>query len=165
MHFRRSTRPFLASLWYTKSFVSVLCGTPVTGSGSSSPFCSKVKRSTSFFKRWWHCFNYALMCVIAADSGWPFPSSSGRLRVERQSQDSVTLSWSSGRHRVCVWHFPFRLEILCEDEVMVTFNSKGKLWFETLQDPPRWGPVGVLETNQHTRKKIKLNFLCVFFLC
>uniref|UniRef100_A0A8C4GYM8 Glucosidase, alpha; neutral C n=1 Tax=Dicentrarchus labrax TaxID=13489 RepID=A0A8C4GYM8_DICLA len=27
-------------------------------------------------------------------------------------------------HRVCVWHFPFRLEILCEDEVMVTFNSK-----------------------------------------
>uniref|UniRef100_A0A8C3A078 Glucosidase alpha, neutral C n=1 Tax=Cyclopterus lumpus TaxID=8103 RepID=A0A8C3A078_CYCLU len=66
-----------------------------------------------------------------------FPSpSSGRLRVERQSEDSVTLSWSSGRHRLCVWRFPFRLEILCEDEVMVTFNSKGKLWFEKLQDPP-----------------------------
>uniref|UniRef100_A0A8C3G4V9 Glucosidase alpha, neutral C n=1 Tax=Cyclopterus lumpus TaxID=8103 RepID=A0A8C3G4V9_CYCLU len=56
-----------------------------------------------------------------------FPSpSSGRLRVERQSEDSVTLSWSSGRHRLCVWRFPFRLEILCEDEVMVTFNSKDK---------------------------------------
>ncbi|XP_036928314.1 neutral alpha-glucosidase C [Acanthopagrus latus] len=60
-----------------------------------------------------------------------------RMRVERKSKDSVTLSWSSGRHQVRVWHFPFRLEILCEDEVMVTFNSKGKLWFETLQDPPR----------------------------
>uniref|UniRef100_A0A8C4GYI2 Glucosidase, alpha; neutral C n=1 Tax=Dicentrarchus labrax TaxID=13489 RepID=A0A8C4GYI2_DICLA len=41
-----------------------------------------------------------------------------------QSKYCVSLSWSSGRHRVCVWHFPFRLEILCEDEVMVTFNSK-----------------------------------------
>uniref|UniRef100_A0A8C4GYE6 Glucosidase, alpha; neutral C n=1 Tax=Dicentrarchus labrax TaxID=13489 RepID=A0A8C4GYE6_DICLA len=40
------------------------------------------------------------------------------------SKYCVSLSWSSGRHRVCVWHFPFRLEILCEDEVMVTFNSK-----------------------------------------
>ncbi|XP_076604059.1 neutral alpha-glucosidase C isoform X2 [Chaetodon auriga] len=59
-----------------------------------------------------------------------------QLRVERRSEDSVTLSWASGRHRVCVWRFPFRLEILCEDEVLVTFNSKGKLWFETLQDPP-----------------------------
>ncbi|XP_074516018.1 neutral alpha-glucosidase C isoform X1 [Sebastes fasciatus] len=59
-----------------------------------------------------------------------------QLRVERQSEDSVTLSWSSGRHQVCVWHFPFRLEILCEDKVMVTFNSKGKLWLETLRDPP-----------------------------
>uniref|UniRef100_A0A3Q3XRP1 Uncharacterized protein n=1 Tax=Mola mola TaxID=94237 RepID=A0A3Q3XRP1_MOLML len=63
-------------------------------------------------------FNCAFICV------------SGRLRVERQSEDSVTLCWSSGRHRVCVWHFPFRLEILCEDEVMVTFNSRGKLWLE-----------------------------------
>ncbi|KAM8916128.1 neutral alpha-glucosidase C isoform 4-T8 [Spinachia spinachia] len=59
-----------------------------------------------------------------------------RLRVEGQSKDCVTLSWSAGRHQVCVWRFPFRLEILCEDKVMVTFNSKGKLWFETLQDPP-----------------------------
>ncbi|XP_045918186.1 neutral alpha-glucosidase C isoform X2 [Micropterus dolomieu] len=60
-----------------------------------------------------------------------------QLRVERQSKDSVTLSWSSGCHKICVWRFPFRLEILCEDDVMVTFNTKGKLWFETLQDPPR----------------------------
>ncbi|KAM6968671.1 neutral alpha-glucosidase C [Tautogolabrus adspersus] len=65
-----------------------------------------------------------------------------QLRAVRQCQHSITLSWSSGCHQVCVWHFPFRLEILCEDEVAVTFNSKGKLWFETLQDPPRVTPHG-----------------------
>ncbi|KAM4542719.1 neutral alpha-glucosidase C [Odontesthes bonariensis] len=59
-----------------------------------------------------------------------------RLRVERQTKDFVTLSWSSGRHSARVWHFPFRLEILCEQEVVVTFNSKGKLSFDRLQDPP-----------------------------
>lgn len=59
------------------------------------------------------------------------------MRVEQESLDSVTLSWSSGRHRVCVWHSPFRLEVLCEEEVMLTFNSKSKLWFEALQDPTR----------------------------
>ncbi|XP_069016551.1 neutral alpha-glucosidase AB-like [Embiotoca jacksoni] len=60
-----------------------------------------------------------------------------QLRVDRQTEDSVTLSWSSGRHRVRVWHFPFRLEVLCEQEVMLTFNSEGKLWFEKQQEPPR----------------------------
>ncbi|KAI4797612.1 hypothetical protein KUCAC02_024974 [Chaenocephalus aceratus] len=60
-----------------------------------------------------------------------------QLRVERRSKLCVSLSWSSGRHQICVWHFPFRLEILCEDKVMVTFNSRSKLWFETLQDPAR----------------------------
>ncbi|XP_034000316.1 neutral alpha-glucosidase C [Trematomus bernacchii] len=65
-----------------------------------------------------------------------------QLRVERRSKLCVSLSWSSGRHQICVWHFPFRLEILCEDKVMVTFNSRSKLWFETLQDPPRRGCEG-----------------------
>ncbi|XP_054862034.1 neutral alpha-glucosidase C [Amphiprion ocellaris] len=58
------------------------------------------------------------------------------LRVDQHTKDSVTLSWSSGRHQARVWHFPFRLEILCENKVIVTFNAKGKLWFEALQDPP-----------------------------
>ncbi|XP_058472345.1 neutral alpha-glucosidase C [Solea solea] len=60
-----------------------------------------------------------------------------QLRVETQTGDAVTLSWSSGCHQVRVWSFPFQLEILCEDEVMLTFNAKEKLWFETLQDRPR----------------------------
>uniref|UniRef100_A0AAX7SML5 Glucosidase, alpha n=1 Tax=Astatotilapia calliptera TaxID=8154 RepID=A0AAX7SML5_ASTCA len=59
------------------------------------------------------------------------------LRVEKQTKDSVTFSWSFGRYQLRVWHSPFRLEILCEQEVMVTFNSKDKLWFERLQHRPR----------------------------
>ncbi|KAM9354808.1 neutral alpha-glucosidase C [Pholidichthys leucotaenia] len=59
-----------------------------------------------------------------------------QLRVEGQTQDSVTISWSSGPHQVRVWSSPFRLEILCEQELEVTFNSQDKLWFESLQDPP-----------------------------
>uniref|UniRef100_A0A669BGP8 Glucosidase alpha, neutral C n=1 Tax=Oreochromis niloticus TaxID=8128 RepID=A0A669BGP8_ORENI len=54
----------------------------------------------------------------------------------KQTKDSVTLSWSSGCYQLRVWHSPFRLEILCEQEVMVTFNSKDKLWFERLQHRP-----------------------------
>ncbi|XP_076733990.1 neutral alpha-glucosidase C-like [Maylandia zebra] len=60
-----------------------------------------------------------------------------QLRVEKQTKDSVTFSWSFGRYQLRVWHSPFRLEILCEQEVMVTFNSKDKLWFERLQHRPR----------------------------
>ncbi|XP_069391497.1 neutral alpha-glucosidase AB-like [Paralichthys olivaceus] len=60
-----------------------------------------------------------------------------QLRVKRQTKDCVTLTWSSGRYQARLWSFPFYLEILCEEEVMVTFNSRRKLWFETLQDRPR----------------------------
>lgn len=88
----------------------------------------------------------------------------GRMSVERQSKDSVTLSWSSGRHQVRVWHFPFRLEILCEDEVMVTFNSKGKLWFETLQEPPRWGcQVTDAQWIRNNTWRLELNDMFLFF--
>ncbi|XP_028251698.1 neutral alpha-glucosidase C isoform X2 [Parambassis ranga] len=68
-----------------------------------------------------------------------------QLRMERQSKESLTLSWASGHHQVRVWHFPFRLEILCGHEALVTFNPKGKLWFEALQDPP-----SELQEEEHT---------------
>ncbi|CAG5866817.1 unnamed protein product, partial [Menidia menidia] len=74
-----------------------------------------------------------------------------QLRVERQTEDFVTLSWSSGRHHICIWHFPFRVEILCGQEVLVTFNSKGKLWFDRIQEPP-----SLLKTYFHS-------YLCVSF--
>lgn len=78
------------------------------------------------------------ICGIAVTGNkLAFSSSFGRLRVETQTKDSVTLSWSSGRYQLRVWHSPFRLEILCEQELMVTFNSKDNLWFERLQHPPR----------------------------
>uniref|UniRef100_A0A3Q2QIP7 Glucosidase alpha, neutral C n=1 Tax=Fundulus heteroclitus TaxID=8078 RepID=A0A3Q2QIP7_FUNHE len=43
-----------------------------------------------------------------------------------QTKDSVTLSWSSGHYQV----------------LMVTFNSKDKLWFESLQNRPSSLPSG-----------------------
>lgn len=63
-----------------------------------------------------------------------------RLRVEKQTQDSVTLSWSTGRYQLRVWAFRFYIDILCEEEVIATFNPKNKLRFETLQDPNSFCP-------------------------
>lgn len=62
-------------------------------------------------------------------------SLSGRLRVQQRSEDSVRLAWASGAYGARLWRFPFRLEILCGDDVVVTFNSRGQLWFEPLQEP------------------------------
>lgn len=64
-------------------------------------------------------------------------SLSGRLRVHRRSEECVALAWSPGAYGARVWRLPFRLEILCGDEVVVTFNSRGKLWFEPLQGPTK----------------------------
>lgn len=58
-----------------------------------------------------------------------------RLSVATQTKDYMILSWSTGHYQARVWCSPFHIEILCEDEVIVTFNSKNKVWFETLQDP------------------------------
>lgn len=49
----------------------------------------------------------------------------------------MALAWAPGPYGARVWRLPFRLEILCGDEVVVTFNSRGKLWFEPLQDPTK----------------------------
>ncbi|KAM9777556.1 LOW QUALITY PROTEIN: neutral alpha-glucosidase C [Neosynchiropus ocellatus] len=56
-----------------------------------------------------------------------------RLRLEEQTEEYIALLWSTSRHRIRVWHFPFQVGILCGDQVLVTMNSQGKLWFETLQ--------------------------------
>ncbi|KAJ3613587.1 hypothetical protein NHX12_019833, partial [Muraenolepis orangiensis] len=57
-----------------------------------------------------------------------------QLRVEEDSGVCVTLTWSSsGRHRLRVWRSPLRLDILSGQEVVATFNCRGRLWFETLQ--------------------------------
>ncbi|XP_047202189.1 neutral alpha-glucosidase C isoform X2 [Girardinichthys multiradiatus] len=92
------------------------------------------------------CKNDIVRIVI--DEAWPIKARyrvpdvlseeprSDQLRVESQTKDSITLSWSSGHYQVRLWHFPFRLEIVFDHEVVVTFNSKDKLWFESLQNPP-----------------------------
>ncbi|XP_072314317.1 neutral alpha-glucosidase C [Eucyclogobius newberryi] len=74
---------------------------------------------------------------------------SERVRVEKQTKDSVTLSWSSGHYLACVWCFPFHIEIFCENEVIATFNPKNKLWFETLQDP-KMATSSTVEEDSHS---------------
>ncbi|XP_077392790.1 neutral alpha-glucosidase C-like [Festucalex cinctus] len=59
-----------------------------------------------------------------------------RVRVEDRQPDSVALSWSSGLYRCRVWRFPFRAELLCEDQVVVTLNSQSKLWLEAQRECP-----------------------------
>lgn len=88
---------------------------------------------------------------------------SGRLRVEEQTEDFVILSWSSRSHHVRVWRIPFRLEILCEQKVMVTFNYEDKLRFESLQHPPRWGPRSQWCTIPH--KSLHLNMSPLYVFC
>ncbi|KAF4084063.1 hypothetical protein AMELA_G00124430 [Ameiurus melas] len=60
-----------------------------------------------------------------------------QLRIEWKRADCVSLTWGSGQYHVQVFAFPFHLEILYEDEAIVTFNPKGRLCFETLCNPTR----------------------------
>lgn len=62
---------------------------------------------------------------------------SHRLRIEWRSADCVCLAWGSGKYCVQVFASPFHLEILYEDEPMVTFNPNGRLCFETMSNPAR----------------------------
>uniref|UniRef100_A0A8C6TYH7 Glucosidase, alpha; neutral C n=1 Tax=Neogobius melanostomus TaxID=47308 RepID=A0A8C6TYH7_9GOBI len=73
-----------------------------------------------------------------------------------QTKDYTILSWSTGYYKARVWCFPFHIEILCEDEVRVTFNPENKLWFETLQDTKRQGA--------HTPIPAKNNFNNLTFI-
>ncbi|XP_061890554.1 neutral alpha-glucosidase C [Entelurus aequoreus] len=59
-----------------------------------------------------------------------------RLRVVQRDGDSATISWALGRDACRVRRLPFGVEILCEGQVVVTFNPQSKLWFEALRGPP-----------------------------
>ncbi|XP_035239759.1 neutral alpha-glucosidase C isoform X1 [Anguilla anguilla] len=60
-----------------------------------------------------------------------------RLKVVGREKGSLTLGWGSGQYQFRVSDSPFLLEVLCEDEVTVTLNPNGRLYFETLQNPPK----------------------------
>ncbi|KAJ8289632.1 hypothetical protein GJAV_G00003540 [Gymnothorax javanicus] len=62
-----------------------------------------------------------------------------RLKVVRKEKNSLSLGWGSGRYQFRVCGSPFVLEVLCEEEVTVTLNPNGRLYFETLQPEPRPG--------------------------
>ncbi|XP_062325275.1 neutral alpha-glucosidase C isoform X1 [Osmerus eperlanus] len=59
------------------------------------------------------------------------------LRVQQRRGDSVSLTWGLGQHQARVWSRPLRVEVLCGEEVVVTFNPTDKLRFETLQNHSR----------------------------
>lgn len=84
---------------------------------------------------------------------------SERLKVEKQTKDYMLLSWSSGHYQARVSSFPFHIDIICEDEVIATFNPKNKLWFEILLDPKRQMPCSVEEDNDSLWKETFRQFV------
>ncbi|KAL0170521.1 hypothetical protein M9458_035117, partial [Cirrhinus mrigala] len=50
-------------------------------------------------------------------------------------EDCVCLTWGLGQYKLLVSCSPFKLEISCDGEEIVTLNPENKLYFETLQDP------------------------------
>uniref|UniRef100_A0A673JIP9 Neutral alpha-glucosidase C-like n=1 Tax=Sinocyclocheilus rhinocerous TaxID=307959 RepID=A0A673JIP9_9TELE len=61
-----------------------------------------------------------------------------RLRVNWKREDCVCLTWGLGQYKLLVSFSPFKLEISCDGEEIVTLNPENKLYFETLQDPTRY---------------------------
>ncbi|TRY81351.1 hypothetical protein DNTS_009686 [Danionella cerebrum] len=57
------------------------------------------------------------------------------MRLHWKRDDCVCLTWALGKNQVLVFFTPFKLEICCDGEQIVTLNSENKLCFETLQDP------------------------------
>uniref|UniRef100_A0A671S513 Neutral alpha-glucosidase C-like n=1 Tax=Sinocyclocheilus anshuiensis TaxID=1608454 RepID=A0A671S513_9TELE len=60
------------------------------------------------------------------------------LRVNWKREDCVCLTWGLGQYKLLVSFSPFKLEISCDGEEIVTLNPENKLYFETLQDPTRY---------------------------
>lgn len=58
-----------------------------------------------------------------------------RLRVQWQREDCVSLTWGLGQYQLLVSAAPFRLEVTCDGEEIVTVNPGNRLCFETLQKP------------------------------
>lgn len=61
-----------------------------------------------------------------------------RLRVNWKREDCVCLTWGLGQYKLLVSFSPFKLEISCDGEEIVTLNPENKLYFESLQDPTRY---------------------------
>ncbi|XP_065144709.1 neutral alpha-glucosidase C [Paramisgurnus dabryanus] len=59
------------------------------------------------------------------------------LRIQWQKDDSLSLTWGLGEYQLLVSASPFRLEVTCDGEEIVTLNPGNRLCFETLQEPTR----------------------------
>ncbi|XP_052001773.1 neutral alpha-glucosidase C isoform X2 [Xyrauchen texanus] len=60
-----------------------------------------------------------------------------QLRVQWKREDCVCLTWGPGQHQLLISSSPFRLEVSCDAEEVVTLNPGNRLYFETLQDPTK----------------------------
>uniref|UniRef100_A0A8C1FWA6 Glucosidase, alpha; neutral C n=1 Tax=Cyprinus carpio TaxID=7962 RepID=A0A8C1FWA6_CYPCA len=92
-----------------------------------------------------------------------------RLRVNWKREDCVCLTWGLGQYKLLVSFSPFKLEISCDGEEIVTLNPENKLYFETLQDPtskhrhcfPSLETTDGLERNElRLRTVVQRAFLC-----
>ncbi|XP_077396145.1 neutral alpha-glucosidase C isoform X2 [Festucalex cinctus] len=87
------------------------------------------------------------------------PYISLRVRLEEQQADSVMLSWASGLYRCRVWRQPFRVELLCEEQAVVTFNSQSKLWFENMRECPQEANVKSEQEDDNLWRETFRNFV------
>uniref|UniRef100_A0A8C2BDS6 Glucosidase, alpha; neutral C n=1 Tax=Cyprinus carpio TaxID=7962 RepID=A0A8C2BDS6_CYPCA len=87
------------------------------------------------------------------------------LRVNWKREDCVCLTWGLGQYKLLVSFSPFKLEISCDGEEIVTLNPENKLYFETLQDPTRYQEQYMILLF-HTHSKTHLEMLANrAFLC
>ncbi|KAL0969491.1 hypothetical protein UPYG_G00228000 [Umbra pygmaea] len=63
-----------------------------------------------------------------------------QFRVGKKTSDLVSLTWGAGHYQVKVWAWPFKLDVLCGEEEIVTFNHREKLHVEMLQERPSENP-------------------------
>uniref|UniRef100_A0A8C2GTI5 Glucosidase, alpha; neutral C n=1 Tax=Cyprinus carpio TaxID=7962 RepID=A0A8C2GTI5_CYPCA len=84
-----------------------------------------------------------------------------RLRVNWKREDCVCLTWGLGQYKLLVSFSPFKLEISCDGEEIVTLNPENKLYFETLQDPTRYQEqYMILLFHTHSKTHLEIAFLC-----
>ncbi|KPP60741.1 neutral alpha-glucosidase C-like [Scleropages formosus] len=61
-----------------------------------------------------------------------------RMRVEKKDKkNAVTLTWGTGQYQIRIQAHPLLLQVFCDGEVTASLNEQGRLFFETVKDPPK----------------------------
>uniref|UniRef100_A0A8C9SVG9 Glucosidase alpha, neutral C n=1 Tax=Scleropages formosus TaxID=113540 RepID=A0A8C9SVG9_SCLFO len=60
------------------------------------------------------------------------------MRVEKKDKkNAVTLTWGTGQYQIRIQAHPLLLQVFCDGEVTASLNEQGRLFFETVKDPPK----------------------------